>query len=157
MAQDPPTPPRRSDADGPPAQDVSSGRIRHAVLEDGAVLAAGDAPEVVVRIAGRGRLLWPGGTPEDRPASTLFLPVGGSLTAHGPVRALRVALRGLGAALPPGPVEEVLVGLVCQRAWHGPPAVAEAALTLVRHLIEVEALKGTEMWGKPQRKPNGRA
>jgi hypothetical protein len=108
----------------------------------------------VVRIAGRGRLLWPGGTPDDRPASTVFLPQGGRLTAHGPVRALRVALRGLRAALPTGPVEELLVGLVCQRAWHGPPPVAEAALTLVRHLIEVEARKVAET-GPPE--PNGRA
>lgn len=154
MAQDRLTPPRRSGPAAPPAQDVPSGRIRHAVLEDGAILAAGDAPEIVVRIAGRGRLLWPGGTPEDRPASTLFLPLGGRLTAHGPVRALRVALRGLRSVLPAGPVDELLAGLVCQRAWHGPPPVAEAALTLVRHLIEAEAGKVAEA-GPPG--PTGRA
>lgn len=154
MTQDRTPPPRRPVAAEPVAQDVPSGAIRHAVLEDGAVLAAKDVPEVVVRIAGRGRLLWPGGTPQDRPASTLFLPLGGRLTAHGPIRALRAQLCGLRAALPAGPVEELLVGLVCQRAWHGPGPVAEAALTLVLHLIEVEARKGAEA-GPP--KPNEHA
>ena len=44
--------------------------------------------------------------------------------------------------------------LICQRAWHGPEPVAEAALALVCHLIEEEARASSETG---PRGPNGRA
>lgn len=149
MASDPSDWPREPDHDDFAFRQLAAGSIRHVMLDDGDRVTVGSSPEVFVQIAGRGRLLWPGATNDDRNSSTLFVPPRAHLAVKGKVRALRVLLLDLRTMLVPGPVSEILVGLLCSRAWHGSAPVADAALNVVHRLLEDEAR------AKAAQKPNG--
>ena len=155
------TSPRRPTNGGPPRDGVAlrrlaSGSIEAVGIADGEGLAAGDATTVVfVRLAGRGRILWPGGEEDGRDPRGLGLflvPPAAELRVAGAVRGLRVALPGLPTSGTARPLADMLAGLVCRRAWHAPDPTAEAALALVRLLVaETGGENGDRIgdWGDP--------
>ena len=117
-------------------RELSGGTIRHVMHDAGDAIIAGDAPEIVLRIAGRGKIDWPEAPDKDRSGAAILLPPGQTLTILGKLRALRVALPGLEATAPMGPLSDALISLLVPRAWHAPEPIAEAALTLVCLLVE---------------------
>lgn len=124
-----------------------SGSIQYVALSDGVTVSASKSTEVFVRLSGRGRILWTGGAEDSRDhrALGLFLvPTLTSLDISGSIHGLRVELPSLTATPPARPLSDVLVGLLCRRAWHGPDAVAEAALSLAGLLVMEEVRQETD-------------
>lgn len=119
-------------------RELSGGTIRHVIHEAGETITAGDAPEIVLRIAGRGKIDWPEAPAKDRSGAAILVPSGQTVTILGKLRALRVTLPGLPANASAGPLSEVLISLLCPRAWHAPEPIAQASLTLIRLLVEEE-------------------
>lgn len=120
---------------------LASGSVRYSILENGAVVTAGLSPEVFVRVSGRGRILWADGADDARDPRALglfLIAPEGSLRIGGGIHGLHVILPGLPLGRPTQPLSDVLIGLVCRRAWHGPVAVAETALVLARLLVTAE-------------------
>lgn len=122
---------------------LATGSIRYVVLAKDDDVQADADPEVFLRVAGRGRIAWPGRSGRDRSGAALLLPPRAKLSITGHLRALRVLLPGLIVSRPTGPLSEVLVGLLCSRAWRSDVRIAEGALSLVRLLIE-EELAGSD-------------
>ncbi len=115
-----------------------AGTIRYVILaKDDSVETEAD-PEIFLRVAGRGRIAWRGHTGRDRSGAAILLPPRSGLTVSGHLRALRVAFPGLPVSVPVGPVSDVLVNLLCSRAWRAPLPIAEASLALARLLIAEE-------------------
>lgn len=151
MASDPPNPSadssfRLTDAELTFRQ-FPSGTIRLRHLSKGDTITTETDPAVIVHVGGRGRISW-----QDSPTASddvkrgwgvIFLPPGATLHAHGNLRALEVTFPSLKVRLSAGQISEVLVGLLCRRAWHAPERIAETALKLVRLLIADEAEKST--------------
>ncbi|MEM1381826.1 MAG: hypothetical protein AAGH41_14485 [Pseudomonadota bacterium] len=119
-------------------RELGGGIILHSFFEPGDVLTAEEAPEIVLRIAGHGKIYWPEAPKKDRSGAAILLPEGQSLTMLGKLRALRLALPGIVATPPTAPVAEVLVNILLQRAWRSTAPIAETALVLIRMLIEEE-------------------
>lgn len=119
-------------------RELRGGTIRHVIHESGDIITAQDAPEVVLRIAGRGRIVWPDAPEKDRSGAAILLPPEQSLEVQGKLRALRLALPGLVVRAQTGPLSEVLVCVLCPRAWRSAEPIAEVALSLIRLLIEEE-------------------
>ena len=120
----------------------------HASLQDDAAFAPVDAPSVVVKLGGRGHAIWPGMEARDRHCGSVFVPSGHSLQTKGDLRVLSVLLPELRAALALGPVHDVLVGLLCRRAWHRGDCLADASLKVVRLLLEEAVWERGETHGK---------
>ncbi len=108
------------------------------MLSKGETVVAGDDFEIFLRNAGRGRALWSGTNGRDRSGAAILLPPGETLSITGHLRALRVVLPGLVVTEYVGPLSEVLIGLLCSRAWRSSDEVAETSLALVRLLIHEE-------------------
>ena len=126
-------------------RELSGGTIRHVIHSAGDAIIAGDEPEIVLRIAGRGKVDWPGAPAKDRSGAAILLPPGQKIAVLGKLRALRITLPGLTAKTSVGPLSEVLINLLCPRAWHAPEPIAQACLTLIRLLVEEDLRRiGTE-------------
>ncbi|RMB02008.1 hypothetical protein [Eilatimonas milleporae] len=128
-------------------RELSGGAIRHVIHDAGDTISASDAPEIVLRIAGRGKIGWPEAPTKDRSGAAIFVPPGQTLTILGKVRALRVALPGLEVTASMGPLSDALISLLIPRAWHAPEPIAQAAFTLVCLLVEEDL----QQRGRPQR------
>ena len=134
-------------------RELSGGAIRHVMHEAGDTIIAGDTPEIVLRIAGRGKIDWPEAPAKDRSGAAIFVPPGQTLTILGKLRALRVALPGLEATAPTGPLSDALISLLVPRAWHAPAPIAEMSLTLVCLLVEEDLRRrGTEQRARSRRR-----
>ena len=133
-------------------RELSGGTVRHVIHDAGDTITAGEAPEIFLRIAGRGRIDWQDAPSKDRSGAAILVPSEQTLRILGKVRALRVTLPGLAASTSTGPLSEVLISLLCPRAWHAPEPIAQASLALIRLLVEEDVRQRSSEQGEGSRR-----